>query len=71
MWINDTTLASWVSRVKRAGGDGTLSVPEREELARLRQENTLPRDHRHAETAADRTYNAVGGVTRRLPGYEP
>jgi transposase len=36
--INETTLASWVSRAKRAGGDGTLSVPEREELFRLRQE---------------------------------
>ncbi|MCY0939740.1 transposase [Streptomyces sp. H34-S4] len=39
--INDTTLASWVSRARKAGGDGTLSVPEREELARLRQENVL------------------------------
>ncbi|MDJ0386379.1 transposase [Streptomyces sp. G-G2] len=39
--INDTTLASWVSRARKAGGDGTLSVPEREELARLRQQNTL------------------------------
>jgi transposase len=36
--INETTPASWVSRAKRAGGDGTLSVPEREELFRLRQE---------------------------------
>jgi transposase len=37
--INETTLASWVSRAKRAGGDGTLSVPEREELARLRRQD--------------------------------
>ncbi|MEU1352072.1 transposase [Streptomyces sp. NPDC005795] len=41
--INDTALASWVSRARKAGGDGTLSVPEREELARLRRENTLLR----------------------------
>ncbi|MDJ0346760.1 transposase [Streptomyces sp. H10-C2] len=39
--INDMTLASWVSRARRAGGDGTLSVPERGELARLRQEGSL------------------------------
>ncbi|MFD7020522.1 transposase [Streptomyces sp. NPDC059928] len=36
--INETTLSTWVSRAKRAGGDGTLSVPEREELARLRRQ---------------------------------
>ena len=35
--INETTLSTWVSRAKKAGGDGTLSVPEREELARLRR----------------------------------
>ncbi|MFJ9523414.1 transposase [Kitasatospora sp. NPDC101801] len=35
--INETTLATWVSRAKKAGGDGTLRVPEREELARLRR----------------------------------
>jgi len=36
--INETTLSTWVSRAKRAGGDGTLSMPEREELARLRRQ---------------------------------
>ncbi|MFE7245160.1 transposase [Streptomyces sp. NPDC057580] len=37
--INETTLSTWVSRAKKAGGDGTLSVPEREELARLRRQD--------------------------------
>lgn len=41
--INEKTLASWVSRARRAGGDGTVSVSERDELARLRQENALLR----------------------------
>jgi len=36
--INETTLSTWVSRAKKAGGDGTLSMPEREELARLRRQ---------------------------------
>jgi transposase len=36
--MNETTLSTWVSRAKKAGGDGTLSVPEREELARLRRQ---------------------------------
>jgi transposase len=37
--MNETTLSTWVSRAKKAGGDGTLSVPEREELARLRRQD--------------------------------
>ncbi|MET8403630.1 transposase [Streptomyces sp900116325] len=37
--INETTLSTWVSRAKKAGGDGTLSAPEREELARLRRQD--------------------------------
>jgi transposase len=37
--INETTLSTWVSRAKKADGDGTLSVPEREELARLRRQD--------------------------------
>ncbi|MER8160847.1 transposase [Streptomyces sp. NPDC094472] len=37
--INETTLASWVSRARRAGGAGP--VGESEELARLRRENAL------------------------------
>ena len=36
--INETTLASWVSRARKAGGDGTLGTSEREELLRLRRE---------------------------------
>jgi transposase len=35
--INETTLASWVSRARRAGGAG--AVGESEELVRLRREN--------------------------------
>ncbi|WP_246144640.1 transposase [Actinacidiphila oryziradicis] len=34
--INDTTPASWVSRARRAGGDGTLAECEREELCGCR-----------------------------------
>ncbi|MDH6576900.1 transposase [Kitasatospora sp. MAP5-34] len=37
--INETTLATWVSRARKAGGDGTLNTPEREELLRLRRRN--------------------------------
>jgi transposase len=36
--VNETTLASWVSRARKAGGDGTLGESEREELLRLRRE---------------------------------
>ncbi|MFE7528613.1 transposase [Kitasatospora sp. NPDC057542] len=36
--INETTLATWVSRARKAGGDGTLGESEREELARLRRQ---------------------------------
>ncbi|MFB7667298.1 transposase [Kitasatospora sp. NPDC056138] len=36
--INETTLASWVSRAWKAGGDGTLGESEREELARVRRQ---------------------------------
>ncbi|MCX4460374.1 transposase [Streptomyces sp. NBC_01728] len=35
--INETTLASWVSRARRAGG--AMEAGESEELARLRREN--------------------------------
>jgi transposase len=43
--INETTLASWVSRARRAGGVGQTC--ESEELARLRRENTqLKKDNK-------------------------
>ncbi|MGH3802802.1 MAG: transposase [Pseudonocardiaceae bacterium] len=52
--INDTTLASWVSRARRAGGDGALSVPEREELARLRREiSVLKKDNKELAMERD------------------
>ncbi|AUG76117.1 hypothetical protein CFP65_1214 [Kitasatospora sp. MMS16-BH015] len=35
--INEVTLATWVSRARKAGGDGTLGESECEKLARLRQ----------------------------------
>ncbi len=35
--INETTLATWVSRARRSGGDGALVGTEREELLRLRR----------------------------------
>jgi transposase len=37
--IDETTLASWVSRARRSGGDGEVGESEREELARLRRRN--------------------------------
>jgi transposase len=37
--INETTLAGWVSRARKAGGDGTLGGSEREELLRLRRQD--------------------------------
>jgi transposase len=43
--INETTLASWVSRAKRAGN--SRSESEAEELARLRAENArLKKDNK-------------------------
>ncbi|MBH1939109.1 transposase [Streptomyces sp. AV19] len=49
--INETTLASWVSRARRAGADGVAAgrprSGEREELERLRRENAqLRRDNK-------------------------
>ncbi|WP_344464994.1 transposase [Kitasatospora kazusensis] len=38
--INETTLATWVSRARKAAGDGTLGTSEREELLRLRRRDT-------------------------------
>lgn len=38
--VNETTLASWVSRARKAAGDGTLGESEREELLRLRREDS-------------------------------
>jgi transposase len=38
--INETTLASWVSRARKVGGDGTLGESEREELLRLRRQDS-------------------------------
>jgi transposase len=50
--INETTLASWVSRVRRAGGAET--VGESEELARLRQENAqLKKDNKELAMERD------------------
>ncbi|WP_406379582.1 transposase [Streptomyces sp. NBC_01618] len=40
--INETTLASWVSRARRAGGAGPAG--ESEELERLRRENAQLKD---------------------------
>ncbi|WP_327249963.1 MULTISPECIES: transposase [unclassified Streptomyces] len=37
--INETTLASWVSRARRVGGAGAGQAVESEELVRLRREN--------------------------------
>ncbi|MEJ8631915.1 transposase [Streptomyces sp. MS2.AVA.5] len=41
--VSEGTLGSWVIRARKAGGDGTLSEPERDELRRLREENTRQR----------------------------
>ncbi|MFF7234455.1 transposase [Streptomyces sioyaensis] len=38
--VNETTLATWVSRARKAGGDGTLGDSEREELLRLRRKDS-------------------------------
>ncbi|MFI1338310.1 transposase [Streptomyces sp. NPDC020845] len=50
--INETTLASWVSRARGAGGAGP--VGESEELARLRRENAqLKRDNKELAMERD------------------
>ena len=49
--INETTLATWVSRVRQAG---TASSGESEELARLRRENLqLKRDNKELAMERD------------------
>lgn len=51
--INETTLASWVSRAKRAGNGGR-GESEAEELARLRRENTqLKKDNKDLSMERD------------------
>ncbi|MFF3871765.1 transposase [Streptomyces sp. NPDC001978] len=50
--INETTLASWVSRARRADGTGTAG--ESEELARLRRENAqLKKDNKELAMERD------------------
>ena len=50
--INETTLASWVSRARRADGAGTAG--ESEELARLRRENAqLKKDNKERAMERD------------------
>ncbi|MEV6029042.1 transposase [Streptomyces sp. NPDC052036] len=50
--INETTLANWVSRARRAGG--SASAGESEELARLRRENTqLKKDNKELAMERD------------------
>ncbi|MFI6449903.1 transposase [Kitasatospora sp. NPDC050543] len=49
--INETTLATWVSRARQAAGTGS---GESEELARLRRENTqLKRDNKELAMERD------------------
>lgn len=49
--INETTLATWVSRARQAGGTGS---EESEELARLRRENSqLKRDNKELAMERD------------------
>ncbi|MFD8692696.1 transposase [Streptomyces sp. NPDC059651] len=51
--INETTLASWVSRTRRAGRAGT-GQPANDELARLRQENAqLRKDNKELSMERD------------------
>ncbi|MGW3498790.1 transposase [Streptomyces sp. NPDC001020] len=49
--INETTLASWVSRARRAGEAG--AVGESEELARLRRENAQLKDNKELAMERD------------------
>jgi transposase len=50
--INETTLASWVSRARRADGAGATG--ESEELARLRRENAeLKKDNKELAMERD------------------
>ncbi|MGI5135407.1 transposase [Streptomyces sp. CA-106110] len=50
--INETTLASWVSQVRKAGGAGAAG--ECEEIARLRRENAqLKKDNKELAMELD------------------
>ncbi|MEU3282519.1 transposase [Streptomyces antibioticus] len=60
--INETTLASWVSRARRAGGAGGVTATgESEELARLRRENAqLKRDNKELAMGRDVLKRCMG-----------
>ncbi len=62
--INAGTLANWVARDRRHGGDGALSEDERAELARLRRENndgqTIERPDRRGDDQASDLLLRVG-----------
>ncbi|MDI3390626.1 transposase [Streptomyces sp. B-S-A8] len=52
--INETTLASWVSRARRAGRAGTGQAVDNDELARLRRENAqLRKDNKELSMERD------------------
>jgi transposase len=56
--INETTLASWVSRARRTGGAG---AGESEELARLRRENAqLKKDNKELAMERDVLKRCMG-----------
>jgi transposase len=61
------TIALWVRQAKRdtSKGDGGLSTPEREELARLRQENRALKEDREILSKAAAWFATESATSKR------
>jgi transposase len=64
------TIALWVRQAKRDGGkgDGGLTTPEREELARLRSENRKLKEEREILSKAAAWFATESGTSKRSSG---
>jgi len=64
------SIALWVKQAKRdvGKGDGGLTTPEREELARLRRENRKLREEREILSKAAAWFATEGGTSKRSSG---
>jgi transposase len=64
------TIALWVRQAKRdtGKGDGGLTTPEREELARLRRENRKLKDEREILSKAAAWFATESGTSKRSSG---
>jgi transposase len=64
------TISLWVKQAERDGGkgDGGLTTPEREELARLRRENRKLKEEREILSKAAAWFATESGTSKRSSG---